>query len=508
MRQDQRQDYSPLSSMNAQRLNDQPPREPVTPMRNGTERKGRIAGVLLLILIWVFIGVFFGPESVKGASPLEMGGAVVALLTVGIGLVTCCRGEKTFDVFLLVVLVHVCILCCYLAVTHCVVYSRPQDMHPMSLDIIPEDLRNVSAINQAATNALVCFSPHSQIQNYDKLLATQLDAMGGPKMREWGFAFASAVSPIVPMTLGMVHYAMLWSNFYDFDAVDTMLAFDVIDCISMFNMFFEHDPYFLFETDTFTTWLFLFLLYIWWNVSTCQFMAYQARTGTSQAWFTGMSGLLNLTFFVMRVKMRIRTMYCSPILVFKNVFFWLPLCLWSADGAPKGVLGSKKDMLKQVSNNVANLMRVIDSNTKLATRGLWTGKDLQQGQQEPARNRRQSTYQNLQKTEQNLSSVNDKLHEMQKSLHSQCSSKECRQKNIDHGKDIAMLTGEITTAIMYIEDSDRKTVELEELNKRMEDHCNGTSSSLKEFERKSLESRDACEEIQKLVKMLRQAEEP
>jgi len=115
----------------------------------------------------------------------------------------------------------------------------------------------------------------------------------------------------------------------------TILALDVVDCITMFDTIFAHDPYFLFEdVDHLFMWIFVGCLYFFWNIATLQFYAEMrlrssqpgSREGTNN--MPGLtSWLLNLVFLLLRLALRAKAMFCVPMLMLKNIFLLVDIPL-------------------------------------------------------------------------------------------------------------------------------------------------------------------------------------
>lgn len=186
----------------------------------------------------------------------------------------------------------------------------------------------------AGTNALVCFSKRVNVENFNKFLAGELKDVG-VKMHRWGLAFSSAISPLVPLSLGVVNYWILWDRSIVAWDLLTILALDVVDCITMFDTIFAHDPYFLFEdADPAFMWIFVGCLYLSWNVATIQFSiesklrSSQAGSGEGANNMPGItSWLLNLVFLLLRLALRAKAMFCVPVLMLKNLFLLVDIPL-------------------------------------------------------------------------------------------------------------------------------------------------------------------------------------
>jgi len=283
---------------------------------------------------------------------------------------------------LLWILVHVSMLAGVLTLTHCVIYSHSEDMHPYDAAAIPKDLRG--NVSEAGTNALICFSKRAGVENFNKFLAHELHDMGGIRMHRWGFAFSSAISPLVPICLGLVNYWILWDrSTISWDFL-TVLAVDILDCIVMFDTMFAHDPYFLFEDlDHAFMWTFVLVLYILWNIATFQLIMEKGSARSSGQRFSAntmpglTSWLLNVAFLGLRGVLRAKAMYCTPIFLLKNMYFLvdIPLEVIKKRGEKTGVAEGVHPLLvhdpnvsgiEQVRRQM-NLLKVMILNFKQST---------------------------------------------------------------------------------------------------------------------------------------------
>lgn len=291
---------------------------------------GRFAAVVLLILLWGLIFLFFGPKKMASTSSIDIICGLAAVVSVVLAVALASWGN---DVFLLGILIHVCMFCGVLTLTHCVVYSHPQDLHPYDDVGIPKDLR--SNLTYAGTNALICFTKHSRMDNFNEFLADELKDTGGWLMHRWGIAFSSAISPIVPLMLGVINYWMLWNRSMIVWDLVSILALDIIDCITMFDTIFAHDPYFLFEDAGHVfMWIFVVSLYLCWNIATFQLsmeLSHRSKphgADTGENTFPGLtSWILNALFFTLRCILRAKAMFCVPLLLLKNLYFLVDIPL-------------------------------------------------------------------------------------------------------------------------------------------------------------------------------------
>jgi len=326
---------------------------------HSTNNRGGVAGAIALqFYIVVLMLAYFGPKAWTDPKKKMELLLWLALLVAGFvpWIYACTKSSdvdaKNATIPGLLVLVNLCMVAGVATLTHCLIFPTLTPLTPMA--DIPKDFhQNVSMFTHASTNALVCFSEQSRIKNLNKFLASEAED-SGIKVHSWGVAFSSLMSPWVPMGLFAVYYALCLG--WDFDVFwfgprhSKMVALDIVDCIAMYDTFFAHDPYFLFEDPAlpFFSWIFVAVLWLFWNLSTLQlrdeFNEFAKHKSSDQDTNNRellspevsvtplepsrrglyLSVALNLCFLGLRLALRVKAQYCSPIFVVKNVLIWVP----------------------------------------------------------------------------------------------------------------------------------------------------------------------------------------
>jgi hypothetical protein len=148
-----------------------------------------------------------------------------------------------------------------------------------------------------------------------------------------GFPFSSLMSPVVPLALFLIYYMIFvgeFDIFWSSPLRSKIVAWDIIDCISMYDTIFAHDPYFLFEDvhiGGFFTHIYILVLAVFWIGCTFQlryeFQDFHHHTDDerdeAKAWRVPLTVALNVCFLGLRFFLRVQAQYCTPGLVLKNV---------------------------------------------------------------------------------------------------------------------------------------------------------------------------------------------